>query len=127
MDNYEPQATTETITNLVSKTFLAKEKESYYIEDNYANFEEGDRKSTPSYYLKDSEIFALQCTSLAAGQQQKFTTLLYTNAKLFAWDLTELGKINVLVYMIDTGTARSMKQFSYQAALKEQDFIRNEI
>ena len=58
LDNCKPQATTETMTNLVSKTFLAKEEESYYIEDNYANFEEGDRKSTPLYYLKDLEISA---------------------------------------------------------------------
>ena len=115
------------MTNLISKTFLAKEEESYYIEDNYANFEEGDRKSTPSYYLKDSEISALQCTSLTVDQQQKFTTLLRTNAKLFAQDLTELGKTNVLVHVIDTGTARPVKQIPYRAAPKEQDFIKEEI
>ena len=115
------------MTNLVSKTFLAKKEESYYIEDNYTNFEEGDRKSTLSYYLKDSEISALQCTSLVADQQQKFTTLLHTNAKLFTWNLTKLEKMNVLVHMIDTGTAKPMKQFLYWAAPKKQDFIKNEI
>ena len=127
MDNCKPQATIEIMINLVSKTFLAKEEESYYIEDNYANFEEGDRKSTPLYYLKDSEISTLQYTSLTANQQQKFTTLLHTNAKLFAQDLTELGKMNVLVHVIDTETARLIKQFPYQAAPKEQDFIKEEI
>ncbi len=101
------------MTNLVSKIFLAKEEESYYIKDNYANFEEGDRKSTLSYYLKDLEISTLQCTSLTADQQQKFTTLLCTNAKLFIQDLIELEKTNVLVHIIDTGTAQPMKQFPY--------------
>ena len=113
MDNCEPQATTKTITNLVSKTFLDKKEESYYIKDNYANFEERDRKSTLSYYLKDLEITTLQCTSLTTSQQQEFITLLHTNAKLFAQDLTKLGKTNVLVHVIDTRIARPMKQFLY--------------
>ena len=126
LDNFEPGTTTETMANLVSRTYLAKEEEDYYIETGGSIFEEGDGTS-PSYYLKDSEISALQCTSLTETQQEKFTTLLHTNAKLFARDLTELGQTNVLAHVIDTGTARPMKQIPYRAAPKEQEFIKEEI
>src|SRR5947209_4708084 len=74
LDSFEIQTTTETMTSLVSKTYLTAEEEDSYLNVADHIFEEGDGNNS-FYYLDDSEISALQCTSLTDLQYKQFAGL----------------------------------------------------
>jgi deoxyuridine 5'-triphosphate nucleotidohydrolase len=64
---------------------------------------------------------------LTQDQDQALNQLLEEYDDIFAAELHELGRINEVQHLIDTGDERPIRQRAYRATLPDQEFISNEI
>ena len=64
---------------------------------------------------------------LTEEQEKALNQLLEDNNDIFAVELHELGRVNRVQHIIDTGNERPIKQRPYRASIPDQQFISEEI
>jgi hypothetical protein len=70
---------------------------------------------------------SIEQQELTSEQKQSLDQLLDEYQDIFAAELHELGRINKVQHIIDTGEERPIKQRPYRATLPDQQFISEEI
>jgi hypothetical protein len=69
----------------------------------------------------------LNVGTLSTKQQEQFNQLLEENQDMFATDISQLGRTNIIQHKIDTGIEKPVKQRFYRSNPIEEQFIEEEI
>ena len=81
-----------------------------------------------AYFLDKEEIEkVVEQRELTIGQQDALHNLLQAYKDIFASDLNELGRTNIIQHSIDTGNEKPVHQKAYRATIPNQEFIHDEI
>ena len=81
-----------------------------------------------TYFLnQEKDDKPVERQELTTEQDQALNQLLNEYEDIFAAELHELGRVNQVQHIIDTGNERPIRQRAYRATLPDQQFISEEI
>ena len=111
-----------------------EDKSNSELEDNN-NDDSGNTENSEDEVLNEVPVMLgdsliendLNVGILNGKQQEKFNQLITTNNDLFASDISQLGRTNIIQHRIDTGTERPVKQRFYRSNPVEERFLEEEI